>query len=111
MLTRRLFATITLWLFMASVASGGVSTSVLVDARGVYLRTSNDDPAALPTIVDLAANGVSPGSQIEISFEIPDPGYNYGCSSLSAPQHRRLYIRHRKGLVKGVRRGETAVII
>tara|TARA_B100000949_G_C13843903_1_gene269814 strand:+ start:117 stop:356 length:240 start_codon:yes stop_codon:yes gene_type:complete len=66
---------------MVSMASGGVDTSVLGDARGTYLRTSSD-PAAPPTIVDLAANGVSPGSQIEISFEILDPGYYYRCSSL-----------------------------
>ena len=81
MSTRTLLAIIILGLLTVSMASGGVSTSVLVDARGVYLHTNND-PAAPPTIVELAANGVSPGSQIEISFEIPSPGYNYGCSSL-----------------------------
>ncbi len=96
MMMRVLIASMTLWLFTASMADGGVGSSVLVDARGTYLRTSSDDPAAAPTIVDLAANGVSPGSQIEISFEIvPIPpggdfpegpaGYNYGCSIPSFP--------------------------
>ena len=62
MSTRTLLATVILGLLTVSMASGGGGTSVLVDARGVYLRTSNDDPAALPTKVELAANGISVSS-------------------------------------------------
>ena len=81
MLMRTLAGTITLWLFAVSMARA-VSIPVLVDARGTYLHTSSDPQAALPTIVDLAANGVVPGFPIGISFAIPAPGYSYRCVDL-----------------------------
>ena len=89
MSTRTLLAIIILGLLTVSMASGGGSTSVLVDARGVYLHTNNDTTGSIlpadPTIVDLAANGFTSGAGIRISFNIPDPGYAYRCPDLSGP--------------------------
>ena len=88
MLMRALAATTTLWLLTVSMASGAGSIPVLVDARGTYLHTNDSetspdpDVPAPPAIVDLAANGLVPGSTMEISFEIALPGFSYRCPEL-----------------------------
>ena len=94
MSTRTLIATTTLWLLTVSMASGAGSIPVLLDARGTYLHTNDSasgpgeepDVPAPPAIVDLGANGLVPGSTMEISFEIipddPPYGYSYRCPDL-----------------------------
>ena len=82
MLVRTLLATVILGILTVSMASGGDSISVLVDARGTYLHTSSDPQAALPTIVELAADGFAPGASVKMTFEIPGLGYGYRCPDL-----------------------------
>ena len=52
-----------------------------VDPRAAYLHTNNDSPA-LPTIVDLDAEGFAPGDLLEITYDFPAPGFSHnGCNS------------------------------
>ena len=86
MLMRTLIAIIVLGLLLVSMASGGDSISVPVDARATYLRTSNDPGASLPTIVDLGAPEFPQAARVGISFAIPSnlpsSGYSYRCVDL-----------------------------
>ena len=52
-----------------------------VDPKATFWRTSASDSQALPTILDLEAAGFAGGDVLELTYEVPAPGFSlFGCS-------------------------------
>jgi hypothetical protein len=65
-----------------SLATGSATVEiplrVSVASTATFWHTADDAPT-LPTILDLGAAGFAPGDLLELTYEVPPPGFSYGC--------------------------------